>query len=154
MYPPSGSQAVDLVLNHMKYKVLVGNVPLENSQNILEIGLFHLTVFNESEEAVTKHCGRRYRDNNFLLEEQELNDLRVSLKDAEHLFEVTISKKLHVCELLCKMKGSSSVCLKKYKEGEELGILHCSHEFHTDCIKIWLLCKNVFPLCKAIGIPI
>ncbi|GKC38004.1 E3 ubiquitin protein ligase MBR2-like protein isoform X1 [Tanacetum coccineum] len=96
----------------------------------------------------------RYSENDFLLEEQELNDLRVSLEDAEHLFEVTISKKLHVCELLCKMEGSCSVCLEKYKEGEELGILHCSHEFHADCIKIWLLCKNVCPLCKAIGIPI
>ncbi|GJZ03545.1 hypothetical protein Tco_0536820 [Tanacetum coccineum] len=73
---------MDLVLNHMKYKVLVGNVPLENSRNILEMylygyewwkmmeeldfqpdhlfaftllrrGLFHLTVFNQSGEAVT-----------------------------------------------------------------------------------------------------
>nr|GEU38584.1 hypothetical protein [Tanacetum cinerariifolium] len=40
VYPPSGSQTVDLVLNHRKYKVLVGNVPLENSQNILEMHLF------------------------------------------------------------------------------------------------------------------
>nr|GEY27773.1 hypothetical protein [Tanacetum cinerariifolium] len=90
----------------------------------------------------------RYNENDFLLEEQELNDLRVSLEDAKHLFEVTISKKLHVCELLCKMEGSCSVCLKKYKEGEELGILHCSHEFHTDCIKIWLLCKKCLSVIK------
>ncbi|GJT57186.1 reverse transcriptase domain-containing protein, partial [Tanacetum coccineum] len=74
-------QTVDLVLNHRKYKVLVGNVPLENSRNILEMylyedewrnmmeeldfqpghlfaftllrrGLFHLMIFNESGEAV------------------------------------------------------------------------------------------------------
>ncbi|GKD04161.1 hypothetical protein Tco_1179135 [Tanacetum coccineum] len=69
----------------------------------------------------------RYIEHDFLLEEQELNDLRVFLEDAKHLFEVTISKKLHVCELLCKMEGSYAVCLEKYKEGEELGILHCSH---------------------------
>ncbi|GJR59675.1 hypothetical protein Tco_1501837 [Tanacetum coccineum] len=82
VYPPSGSQTVDLVLNHRKYKVLVGNVPLENFQNILEMylygdewwnmieeldfqpghffaftllrrGLFHLTIFNKSGEAFT-----------------------------------------------------------------------------------------------------
>ncbi|GKE67160.1 hypothetical protein Tco_1521321, partial [Tanacetum coccineum] len=82
VYPPSGSQTMDLVLNHRKYKVLVGNVPLENSRNILEMylygdewwkmmkgldiqpghlfaftllcrGLFHLMDFNESGEAVT-----------------------------------------------------------------------------------------------------
>ncbi|GJV28310.1 hypothetical protein Tco_1384758 [Tanacetum coccineum] len=40
VYPPSGSQTVDLVLNHRKYKILVGNVPLENSQNILEMYLY------------------------------------------------------------------------------------------------------------------
>ncbi|GJZ05283.1 hypothetical protein Tco_0538558 [Tanacetum coccineum] len=40
VYPPSGSQTVDLVLNHRKYKVLVGNVPLENSRNILEMYLY------------------------------------------------------------------------------------------------------------------
>ncbi|GJT39463.1 hypothetical protein Tco_0939328, partial [Tanacetum coccineum] len=73
---------MDLVLNHRKYKVLVGNVPLENSRNILEMylygdewwkmmkeldlqpghlfaltllrrGLFYLTVLNELGEAVT-----------------------------------------------------------------------------------------------------
>ncbi|GJR59678.1 E3 ubiquitin protein ligase RING1 [Tanacetum coccineum] len=75
-----------------------------------------------------------YSENDFHLEEQELNDLRVSLEDVEDLFEVTISKKLHVCELLCKIEGSCSFCLEKYKEGEELGILHRSHEFHADCI--------------------
>ncbi|GJZ54455.1 probable E3 ubiquitin-protein ligase RHG1A [Tanacetum coccineum] len=88
----------------------------------------------------------RYSENDFQLEEQELNDLRVSLEDAEHLFEETISTKLHVFKLLCKMEGSCSVCLKKYKEGQELGILHCSHEFHADYIKHWLSCKNVCPL--------
>nr|GEU90096.1 hypothetical protein [Tanacetum cinerariifolium] len=77
VYPPSGSQTVDLVLNHMKYKVLVGNVSLENYQNIFKMylyrdewwkmmkeldfqpghlfafnllcrGLFHFMIFNES----------------------------------------------------------------------------------------------------------
>ncbi|GKD43559.1 E3 ubiquitin protein ligase RING1 [Tanacetum coccineum] len=96
----------------------------------------------------------RYSENDFQLEEQELNDLRVSLEDVEHLFEETISTKLDVFKLLCKMEGSCSICLKKYKEGQEVGILHCSHEFHADCIKHWLSCKNVCPLCKAIGIPI
>ncbi|GJT60176.1 11-beta-hydroxysteroid dehydrogenase 1B-like protein [Tanacetum coccineum] len=51
----------------------------------------------------------RYSENDFQLEEQELNDLRVSLEDVEHLFKVTISKKLHVRELLCNMEGSCSV---------------------------------------------
>ncbi|GKB58779.1 E3 ubiquitin protein ligase RING1 [Tanacetum coccineum] len=144
----------------------LGFLDLPNEFIILSLRDIHRSTRNRSDfEEVLQNMSNmpialrcllvdRYNENDFLLEEQELNDLRVSLEDAEHLFEVTISKKLHVCELLCKMEGSCSVCLEKYKEGEELRILHCSHEFHADCIKIWLLCKNVCPLCKAIGIPI
>ncbi|GKA86244.1 hypothetical protein Tco_0807955 [Tanacetum coccineum] len=50
VYPPSGSQTVDLVLNHMKYKVLVGNVPLENSRNILEMYFYRDEWWNMMEE--------------------------------------------------------------------------------------------------------
>ncbi|GKA42109.1 hypothetical protein Tco_0734769 [Tanacetum coccineum] len=68
----------------------------------------------------------RYSENDFKLEEQELNNLRVSLEDVEHLFEETIST-----TLMCLN------CFARWK-----------------CIKHWLLCKNVCPLCKAIGIPV
>ncbi|GKC08664.1 hypothetical protein Tco_1000274 [Tanacetum coccineum] len=67
---------------------------------------FEEVLQNTSNMAIALRCllVDRYSENDFQLEEQELNDLRVSLEDAEHLFEVTISKKLHVRELLCKME--------------------------------------------------
>lgn len=36
-----------------------------------------------------------------------------------------------------------------YNEGEQLGTLECGHDFHTDCIKQWLMHKNLCPICKT-----
>lgn len=36
-----------------------------------------------------------------------------------------------------------------YKNQEKIGTLHCGHEYHADCLKKWLLVKNVCPICKS-----
>lgn len=35
-----------------------------------------------------------------------------------------------------------------YVGGDDIGILDCGHEFHTSCIKQWLILKNICPICK------
>ncbi|KAG6486034.1 probable E3 ubiquitin-protein ligase HIP1 [Zingiber officinale] len=40
------------------------------------------------------------------------------------------------------------ICQEEYVEGDELGILDCGHNFHTACIKQWLMHKNLCPICK------
>eukprot|EP00250_Pteridium_aquilinum_P015545 c22640_g1_i1 orf=157-1989(-) len=42
-----------------------------------------------------------------------------------------------------------SICQEEYMEGDELGHLECGHNYHTACIKQWLLLKNQCPICKA-----
>ncbi|RWR83013.1 putative E3 ubiquitin-protein ligase HIP1 isoform X2 [Cinnamomum micranthum f. kanehirae] len=42
-----------------------------------------------------------------------------------------------------------SICQEEYVEGEDLGTLDCGHDFHTDCIKQWLMVKNICPICKT-----
>ncbi|XP_006346398.1 E3 ubiquitin-protein ligase MBR2-like [Solanum tuberosum] len=50
--------------------------------------------------------------------------------------------------------GSSSnmepccICREEYASGDYMGILDCGHEFHSSCIKQWLMLKNVCPICK------
>ncbi|OAY71147.1 probable E3 ubiquitin-protein ligase HIP1 [Ananas comosus] len=44
------------------------------------------------------------------------------------------------------------VCQEEYVEGEDLGRLDCGHDFHTACIKQWLMLKNLCPVCKATGL--
>ncbi|GMH23238.1 hypothetical protein Nepgr_025081 [Nepenthes gracilis] len=41
------------------------------------------------------------------------------------------------------------ICREEYNDWEDLGILDCGHDFHTDCIKQWLAQKNLCPICKT-----
>uniref|UniRef100_A0A1D1Y0M2 RING-type E3 ubiquitin transferase n=1 Tax=Anthurium amnicola TaxID=1678845 RepID=A0A1D1Y0M2_9ARAE len=44
---------------------------------------------------------------------------------------------------------SCVICLESYEDKDELGRLKCGHDYHVDCIKRWLLMKNVCPICKS-----
>ncbi|CAH9144866.1 unnamed protein product [Cuscuta epithymum] len=44
------------------------------------------------------------------------------------------------------------ICQEEYNEGDELGILDCGHEYHTQCVKQWLKQKNVCAICKTTGL--
>ncbi|XP_057469831.1 E3 ubiquitin-protein ligase MBR2-like isoform X2 [Actinidia eriantha] len=41
------------------------------------------------------------------------------------------------------------VCQEEYSDGEDIGTLECGHEFHSECIKQWLMQKNLCPICKT-----
>ncbi|XP_016441339.1 E3 ubiquitin-protein ligase MBR2-like isoform X1 [Nicotiana tabacum] len=41
------------------------------------------------------------------------------------------------------------ICQEEYKAGDIMGMLDCGHEFHTNCIKQWLVLKNICPICKT-----
>ncbi|XP_057794456.1 probable E3 ubiquitin-protein ligase RHG1A isoform X2 [Salvia miltiorrhiza] len=45
-----------------------------------------------------------------------------------------------------------SICREEYNNGEDLGALECGHDFHADCIKQWLMHKNLCPICKTTGL--
>ncbi|MBA0612892.1 hypothetical protein Godav_013438 [Gossypium davidsonii] len=44
------------------------------------------------------------------------------------------------------------VCQEEYNDGEDIGTLECGHGFHADCIKQWLMHKNLCPICKTTGL--
>ncbi|KAL1537721.1 RING-type E3 ubiquitin transferase [Salvia divinorum] len=41
------------------------------------------------------------------------------------------------------------ICWDKFESGENIGTLECNHEFHSECIKIWLEDKNTCPICRS-----
>ena len=45
--------------------------------------------------------------------------------------------------------GSCSICLDNVDIGQEMRSLHCAHEYHMDCIDVWLKVKNSCPLCRV-----
>ncbi|KAJ1379273.1 Zinc finger, RING-type [Sesbania bispinosa] len=44
---------------------------------------------------------------------------------------------------------SCIICQDEFKDQEKIGVLRCEHEYHADCLKKWLLVKNVCPICKS-----
>ncbi|RZC08877.1 putative E3 ubiquitin-protein ligase ZFP1 [Glycine soja] len=44
------------------------------------------------------------------------------------------------------------ICQDEYKNKENIGILRCGHEYHADCLRRWLLEKNVCPMCKSVAL--
>ncbi|XP_065847808.1 probable E3 ubiquitin-protein ligase RHG1A isoform X2 [Euphorbia lathyris] len=44
------------------------------------------------------------------------------------------------------------VCQEEYKNGDDIGTLDCGHDYHTVCIKQWLMLKNWCPICKTTGL--
>ncbi|KAK6934216.1 Zinc finger, RING-type [Dillenia turbinata] len=45
--------------------------------------------------------------------------------------------------------NSCIICLEDYANQDKVGILDCGHEYHADCLKKWLVVKNVCPICKS-----
>ncbi|XP_019414037.1 PREDICTED: probable E3 ubiquitin-protein ligase RHG1A [Lupinus angustifolius] len=48
--------------------------------------------------------------------------------------------------------ASCIICMDEYQNQEKIGILQCGHECHADCLRKWLLVKNVCPICKSKGL--
>ncbi|MED6157665.1 hypothetical protein PIB30_025443 [Stylosanthes scabra] len=44
---------------------------------------------------------------------------------------------------------SCIICQDEYKNKEKIGILRCEHEYHAECLRKWLIVKNVCPICKS-----
>ncbi|XP_019166415.1 PREDICTED: E3 ubiquitin-protein ligase MBR1-like, partial [Ipomoea nil] len=41
------------------------------------------------------------------------------------------------------------ICQEEYVSEDEIGIMECGHEFHMNCVKQWLMEKNLCPICKV-----
>ncbi|KAI4316689.1 hypothetical protein L6164_024644 [Bauhinia variegata] len=44
------------------------------------------------------------------------------------------------------------VCQEEYNDGDDIGTLDCGHDYHAECIKQWLMHKNLCPICKTTGL--
>ncbi|GLT58908.1 hypothetical protein SLA2020_317670 [Shorea laevis] len=73
------------------------------------------------------------------------------------LSEETVLKHLiqRKCSIIPGTEGEAEpccICQEEYNDGEDLGTLECGHDFHRDCIKQWLMHKNLCPICKTTGL--
>lgn len=42
-----------------------------------------------------------------------------------------------------------TICFSPLEDGDRVGALPCHHEFHVECLKLWLRRRNTCPLCQA-----
>ncbi|KAK4751637.1 hypothetical protein SAY87_005119 [Trapa incisa] len=49
--------------------------------------------------------------------------------------------------------ASCIICQDAYEDGDSIGTLDCGHEYHLECLKKWLLVKNICPICKSEALP-
>lgn len=85
------------------------------------------------------------------LEEQIGN---VSTGLSEDAISRCLMETLHYCDqrLDKSEEGHCIICLEPYKNRDYVGRLRCGHDFHSCCIKQWLLIKNICPICKALAL--
>lgn len=58
------------------------------------------------------------------------------------------------CDMLEDNNASPScaICFLNLEDGDRVGAIDCGHLFHVDCLKGWLIRRNVCPLCLHEGI--
>ncbi|CAH8373406.1 unnamed protein product [Eruca vesicaria subsp. sativa] len=143
---PSASE-IRNVLDHMRR---TGNLRLED-----------VMLFNQSMMLGATDVHDRYRDMRLDVDDmtyEELLSLEERIGDVcTGLNEETISNRLKQRKYTSGSKSTQEVepccvCQEEYNEGEEMGVLECGHDFHSQCIKEWLKRKNLCPICKTTGL--
>ncbi|MFS8001112.1 putative transcription factor C2H2 family [Helianthus anomalus] len=88
--------------------------------------------------------------------EEEIAALAAGTSDSEGLSEEEISERLHVYSSQGRMSevDACSICLCEYEKEEKMGRLECGHRFHAECIRRWLLSKNVCPMCRSTALTV
>ncbi|KAJ4945365.1 hypothetical protein NE237_022063 [Protea cynaroides] len=88
--------------------------------------------------------------------EERIGDVKVGL--TEETINRHLKTRYHVSPAACinldEPLGMSQdaetciICQEEYQNMNMIGTLDCGHEYHVECIKRWLLMKNVCPICK------
>jgi len=52
------------------------------------------------------------------------------------------------CKGQILIESTCSICLDNFIEGEKVRILKCKHEFHCDCIELWMQGHGTCPICR------
>lgn len=81
--------------------------------------------------------------------EESIGDVNTGLGEETILNLLKEKKYLSMAMKTKILDEPCCVCQDEYKDGEDIGALDCGHEFHSACIKQWLMHKNLCPICKT-----
>ncbi|XP_054815178.1 probable E3 ubiquitin-protein ligase ZFP1 isoform X2 [Prosopis cineraria] len=164
-----GGRHVDLVPSasqwiHRSHRGVTPDTSLrhQNSRPMSFLHVDDVALLDEVENLIDHHHGDMRLD----IEDMSYEELlalgerigNVSTGLSEETITTQLKTKTFDCSGAANLKEAASedeendsciICLDEYKKLDTVGILECGHEYHADCLKKWLLLKNVCPICKS-----
>ncbi|KAK1396412.1 RING/U-box domain-containing protein [Heracleum sosnowskyi] len=151
---------------HNNYRNIRSSLDLERVQPISglvdtrqRIGTeVSMIIDHPSFYSVSRSSYDQYRDMRLDVDSMSYEELlaleetigNVSTGLSEDMILKCLSGKRYSCGDQNRVEESCAICLEEYKSDGGIGTLkNCGHDYHVDCIKKWLLVKNVCPICKA-----
>ncbi|XP_028788826.1 probable E3 ubiquitin-protein ligase RHG1A [Neltuma alba] len=118
--------------------------------------IFDHSVFSGMADIHDRHRDMRLDVDNMSYEELLALEERIG-NVSTGLSEETILKLLkqrkYSVEGGCQCEAEPCcVCQEEFDNGDDVGKLDCGHDYHTNCIKQWLMQKNLCPICKTTGL--
>jgi hypothetical protein len=159
---PSTQQILESVHN-IPRAVLNGNNNGEQSKSLEQV-LTNLEAQMEAlnfEDIWHRRHGRTTTSED-LLRQRILDQMRQHTPGASFIFSsyetdagvpesLTPNEIDRLPKITCAQPGEScSICTDPISVGEYLCLLPCTHQFHYDCSRAWLLCSNTCPLCRHV----
>ncbi|ESR36226.1 hypothetical protein CICLE_v10027894mg [Citrus x clementina] len=120
--------------------------------------LFEPFIYHGLAEMHDRHRDMRLDVDNMSYEEllaleERIGDVSTGLNE-ETIMNIMKQKRYTSLEIeIPSDQEPCCICQEEYTDGDNLGILDCGHDFHTNCIKQWLMQKNLCPICKTTGLP-
>ncbi|KDO59741.1 hypothetical protein CISIN_1g004784mg [Citrus sinensis] len=131
---------------------------MRRGENLRDYMLFEPFIYHGLAEMHDRHRDMRLDVDNMSYEEllaleERIGDVSTGLNE-ETIMKIMKQKRYPSLEIeIPSDEEPCCICQEEYTDGDNLGILDCGHDFHTNCIKQWLMQKNLCPICKTTGLP-
>ncbi|CAM8894910.1 unnamed protein product [Rhodiola kirilowii] len=136
---------------------VLGGVRRGDNIRIEDYIMFDPFIYQGLTEVHDRHRDMRLDVDNMSYEEllaleEHIGDVNTGLS------EKSIRKNMKQHKYVCVATPNSTdvepccVCQEDFFPDDDLGKLDCGHDFHVQCIKQWLLLKNLCPICKTTGL--
>ncbi|KAK8714331.1 hypothetical protein V6N13_149524 [Hibiscus sabdariffa] len=119
--------------------------------------MFDPFIYHGMAEAHDRHRDMRLDVDNMSYEEllaleEQIGDVSTGLNEETILKLMKQYKYSSITTESAQESEPCCICQEEYTDGDDTGTLDCGHDFHTKCIKQWLMLKNLCPVCKTTGL--
>ncbi|GMJ03518.1 MED25 BINDING RING-H2 PROTEIN 1 [Hibiscus trionum] len=119
--------------------------------------LFDPFIYHGMAETHDRHRDMRLDVDNMSYEEllaleEQIGDVSTGLNEETILKLMKQYKYSSITTEPVQESEPCCICQEEYTDGDDTGTLDCGHDFHTKCIKQWLMLKNLCPVCKTTGL--